>query len=129
MKYSKRGAPLTRCSETLTDSAFFSKIRSHARKLSMFWKPKTDFLLELREPNLEEIGGKRVKFVYPCIACGQRFPLKGVQVDHIVPCGSVLTFEDIGSFYERLLVEKHGYQILCKLCHQTKTNEERRGRK
>jgi len=54
---------------------------------------------------------------------------KETQVDHIVSCGSLRSFEDLPGFTERLLCEASGLQIVCKACHQAKTNEEREQRK
>ena len=54
---------------------------------------------------------------------------KETQVDHIVSCGSLRSFEDLPGFTERLLCETSGLQVVCKKCHQKKTNEEREQRK
>jgi hypothetical protein len=54
--------------------------------------------------------------------CKGWFPQKEVEVDHIVPVGSLLSFEDIGGFVERLLCELDGFVVLCKQCHKVKTH-------
>lgn len=129
MKYSKRGIPLTRCSETMTEAAFFSWIRSHARRLSIRWKPRTDFLISVRRI-AENVSNKRIKWEYNCNHCKEWFALKHIEVDHIIPVGSLQSFEDIGQFYERLLVEKEGYRCFCKGCHlQYYTLVDRKARK
>lgn len=119
MKYSKRGVPLTRNSETMTEAQFFSMIRSHARRLSIKWRPRNDILKENRRPY---IGPSKIrKWEYSCSMCNYWFNKTDIEVDHIVECGSIRSFEDIGPFYERLLIEKDGYVVLCKSCHLVKT--------
>lgn len=56
---------------------------------------------------------------------------KDVEVDHVVPCGSIKGYEDIGPWIERQTVEDiNGFQVLCKAkCHLKKTNKEKEGRK
>jgi hypothetical protein len=122
MKHSKRGVPLTRCSETMTEKAFFSWIRSHARRLSLKWKPRSDFLKEHRRPYIGD--NKRTKWEYQCRDCLGWFIQKNIEVNHIIQCGSITCFGEIGGFYERLLCEKDGYEILCKECHRRLTNKQ-----
>ena len=50
-----------------------------------------------------------------------------VQVDHIIPAGSLRSLEDIAGFVERLAVEDvNDLQVLCKPCHLQKGKEDRR---
>ena len=63
---------------------------------------------------------------YRCNTCDELFRSSDVQVDHITPCGSLRTFDDLPGFVERMFCEADGFQVLCKECHQLKTNEERR---
>jgi hypothetical protein len=37
-------------------------------------------------------------------------------------------YSDLPGFVERMFCEVEGFQLLCKGCHQTKTNEERKAR-
>lgn len=120
MKYTKRGIPLTRNAETMTEAAFFSWLRSALRRLSIKWKPRTEFLKSVRRaydgPN------KKIKWQYPCNKCKEWFIMKDIEVDHITPVGSLKSFSDLGGFCDRLFIEKDGYQILCKRrCHKEKT--------
>lgn len=111
----------------MTEAQFFSWIRSYARRLSIKWKPRTDYLKSVRRPYKGD--NKRVKWEYPCHECRQWLILKNIEVDHIIPCGSLQSFDDIGVFYKNLLCEKDGYVTLCKPCHLKHTNEDRkRGR-
>lgn len=121
MKMTKRGVPLTRASETMTEAQFFSWIRSGIRRMSLRWRPRNEVLRDHRRPYTGE--NKRTKWEYSCNSCKQWFIMKDIEVDHIVKCGSIKTFDDVGTFLERLLCEKDGYQVLCKECHLKKTNE------
>ena len=119
--YTKRGVELTRCGNTMTESEFFSLIRSCLRRLSLRWKPRNDYLNSIRRP-YQGIS-KRSKWEYPCSICGQWFIKAHIEVDHIIPCGSIKSFEDIGLFINRLLIEEEGYRCLCKNCHRVVTNK------
>jgi len=68
---------------------------------------------------------KRLKWEYQCNHCNKWFPDKDVQVDHIVPVGTLKCAEDLIGFLERLTPEE-GFQVLCKECHNTKTQSERK---
>jgi 5-methylcytosine-specific restriction endonuclease McrA len=69
---------------------------------------------------------KRQKFAYECGPCKGLFKAKDVQVDHIQPAGSLLSRQDLPQFVERLYCGEDGLQVLCKQCHQIKTNKERK---
>jgi 5-methylcytosine-specific restriction endonuclease McrA len=73
---------------------------------------------------------KQMKWEYLCAHCKGWFPDKETQVDHVVPVGSLRSFEDVGSFAQRLLFPSNDeLQVLCKADHQAKTNRERELRK
>jgi len=108
---------------TMTEAAFFGMIRSALRRLSIRWRPRNQFLMDIRRP--KENGG-RSKWEYPCKKCKKWFIRAHIEVDHIIPCGSLRSFEDIPEFVKKLLCEKDGYQAFCKECHLIKTNKERK---
>jgi len=110
------------CSGTLTTAGFFGLIRSALRRLSIRWKPRTEYLNSVRRP---KVGGGRSKFEYECQVCHNWFIKAHIEVDHILACGSLRSFGDIGPFVQRLLCEKKGFRALCKPCHLIHTNEER----
>lgn len=56
--------------------------------------------------------------------CGNWFPEKEVQVDHIEECGTLKTFLDASGFLERMLCEKEGMRCVCKACHLSRRDEE-----
>lgn len=109
-------------SGTLSSAGFFGMIRSALRRLSIRWKPRSEYLMEVRRPCT---GRGRSKFEYQCQSCKRWFIRAHIEVDHIVPCGSLRSFDDIGSFVQRLLCEKDGFRALCKECHLEKTNGSR----
>jgi hypothetical protein len=52
-----------------------------------------------------------------------------VAVDHIIPCGALSCANDLPGFVERLFIEVDGLQILCDICHNKKTQAERKSKK
>jgi 5-methylcytosine-specific restriction endonuclease McrA len=74
-----------------------------------------------------QLSDKRVKWEYQCALCGGWFKGKETQVDHIVPCGTLKSFEDLAPFVRRLFCEADGLQVVCKPCHAEKTNARHKG--
>ena len=116
----------TRNAGTMTESAFWSFIRSALRQKSRWWKPILQCKLESRRaykgPN------KRQKFEYQCATCKQWFQEKKINVDHISPAGSLNCAADLPGFVERLFCEKDNLQVLCEKCHDNKTKIEKNGK-
>ena len=108
---------------TLTESAFWSLIRSALRQKSRWWKPIT--LAKQRAKREYKGPNKRQKFEYQCNICKQYFPEKDVDVDHIVPAGTLSCSQDLPGFVERLFCEVEGLQTLCETCHNIKTQNEK----
>jgi len=108
---------------TMTEAAFWSFVRSKLRQAFRYWKPIVNAKMAARRPNKSE--NKRLKWEFQCNHCKEWFPDKEVQVDHIEPVGTLKCAEDLPKFLEQLASED-GYQVLCKPCHQIKTNEERK---
>lgn len=111
-----------RAGATWTEARFWQFIRSGLRMLWQKWPVKWQVLEEARRPST--LGDKRVKWEYQCKSCKGWFLGKDVQVDHIVPAGSLKRLEDLAPFVSKLLVEKDGLQVLCSTCHDKKTREE-----
>jgi 5-methylcytosine-specific restriction endonuclease McrA len=103
---------------------FFTWLRSQLRRISMKWRPRSEAKNAARRaykgPN------KRRKYEYQCAACQEWFAGKDVQVDHILPCGTLKSYDDLPDFVERLFCDKEGFRVLCKECHQKVTNKNRR---
>jgi 5-methylcytosine-specific restriction endonuclease McrA len=113
----------TRNAGTLTESAFWSFIRSALRQKSRWWKPITQCKMNSRRAYKGPL--KRQKFEYQCNICKNWFPEKNINVDHIIPAGSLNCANDLPAFVERLFVEVEGLQLLCSTCHDKKTKQEK----
>lgn len=118
----------TRNANTWTEAGYWSRIRSGLRRMFRFtWKPAA---LALERSKRKYQGpNPRQKFEYQCADCQNWFCRKEVEVDHIVPCGSLNCAADLAGFLERLHAERtEDFQVLCKDCHKKKTAEEREAR-
>ena len=117
----------TRNAGTMTESAFWSFIRSALRQKSRWWKPILQCKLAARRaykgPN------KRQKFEYLCNSCSKWFPEKKINVDHREPVGTLSCAADLPGFIERLFCEVDNLQCLCSSCHDNKTKKEAENRK
>lgn len=125
---SKQRVARTRAGQRWTESRFFSFIRSALRSAAMRYPVKFDALNAVKRSKPTGNPGKH-RFEYRCAVCCKHFPQAEVAVDHIVPAGSLKSFDDLGPFAERLFCEMDGLQVLCKTCHQIKTNAERKSAK
>jgi 5-methylcytosine-specific restriction endonuclease McrA len=119
-------APKTRNSGTMTESAFWSFIRSALRQKSRYWKPISEAKVNARRPYKGPL--KRQKFEYQCNQCKGWFPEKKINVDHICPAGSLKSAQNLPDFIERLFCEVDNLQVLCETCHNAKTKSERNGK-
>ena len=113
----------TRNNGTMTESMFWSFIRSALRQKSRWWKPITQCKLEARRPY--KGPNKRQKFEYECNNCHRWFPEKSINVDHIVGAGSLNCGADLPGFVDRLFCEQDNLQVLCEKCHDAKTKLEK----
>jgi len=114
----------TRGGGRYTEAGYFGFIRSGLRQKSMRWPPKYDVMNAAKRPY--DGPDKRRKFEYLCNGCKQWCAGKEVAVDHIVECGSLKTFEDIPRFAATLFCEEDNLQVLCKECHNIKTQEAKK---
>lgn len=55
---------------------------------------------------------------------GKQKRAHNIEVDHIDPAGSLSCFDDISGFTERMFCGLEGLRVVCKECHQSKTNDE-----
>lgn len=113
----------------MTESEYFSKIRSGLRRTFMYWHPMMLALKKVSRPSQSE--NKRIKTEYQCEICKEWFKRADIHIDHKIECGSLKTYDDIVPFIKRLTVEDPNmFQILCKeKCHREKTNTERQNKK
>lgn len=113
----------TRNAGTMTESAFWSFIRSALRQKSRWWKPIAQCKLEAKRPY--KGPNKRQKFEYQCAQCLKWYADKLINVDHICPAGSLNCAQDLPGFVERLFCEIDNLQVLCEACHNVKTKSEK----
>lgn len=117
--------PRTRAGKTWTEARYWAFIRSALRGAWQRYPVKHQLLRD----NRKTVRGKKHKFEYQCVDCSNWFQGKEVQVDHITPTGSLKDYSDLPQFTETLFCEADNLQIMCKECHQKKTNKEREDRK
>jgi len=86
-----------------------AKIRSALRRLWLYDSNR------IEAKRNAKIGKK-----YRCCKCKKAFISKNVQVDHLEPVG---TITDLNVYVSRLFVKPDELQVLCKKCHQLKTNQ------
>jgi 5-methylcytosine-specific restriction endonuclease McrA len=116
----KPRVPKTRAGGTMTEAGFWSFLRSNLRLASRKWAPRRQVLVSARRPSQSE--NKRLKFEHQCNECLKWFPQKEVEVDHVLPVGSLRSFDDLPGFVERLFCEIDGLVVLCEQCHHVKTH-------
>jgi 5-methylcytosine-specific restriction endonuclease McrA len=114
-KTKRERVPKTRGAGTLTESAFWSMIRSALRQKSRWWKPIQ--LCKQKARRNYKGSNKRQKYEYKCAICEGWFPDKNIEVDHINPAGSLKCGDDLKGFVERLFCEIDNLRVLCKPCH------------
>ena len=119
----RTATPKNRNAGTMTDSAFWSFIRSALRQKSRWWKPITECKMKARRAYKGPL--KRQKFEYQCNSCKDWFPEKKINVDHIIGAGSLNCSADLPGFVERLFCEQDNLQVLCTECHDKKTKLEK----
>lgn len=113
----------THAGNTWTRARYWGFIRSGLRAMWQKWPVKWQVLTDARRAYSGP--DKRVKWEYQCNICKGWFKTKEVSVDHIVPAGSLKSYEDLPGFVERLLCEADNLQVACSECHSKKTKEER----
>jgi hypothetical protein len=63
------------------------------------------------------------QYLVTCDECSAVKRINEVETDHIVPCGSVKSFDEMASWTERNLCEADGLRVLCKGCHDRRRGE------
>jgi hypothetical protein len=119
----RTAAPKTRNAGTMTESAFWTFIRSALRQKSRWWKPITECKMKSRR--IYKGPNKRQKFEYQCNTCKKWYPDKQINVDHIIGAGSLNCSADLAGFVDRLFCEQDNLQVLCETCHNEKTQLEK----
>lgn len=118
----------TRNALTMTESQYFSKIRSILRNGFRYWKPMQLALDNASRPS--QSANKRLKKEFQCKKCTNWFKRTDVEIDHKIECGSLSCYDDIVPFIQRLTKEEiEAYDILCKPCHKIKTDLYKQSKK
>lgn len=114
----------TRNGGSETESQHMGKIRSALRNISRWWKP---FAMALKAASVTHYVGRRRRVVYLCSVCNKLYDRKQVEVNHIIPVGSLKAYSDLPGFCERLFVEDVSLlEVVCKECHLEITQEQRK---
>ena len=123
-------AERTRNGGKWTEAQFQSAIRSALRSKFRYWKPALDCMNRHSRPYTGT--HKRRKKEVQCQMCKEWFAPANIQMDHIVPCGSLkdaagkFTGNSLMAFIKRLTPEDiDAFQPLCRECHRQKTKQER----
>jgi hypothetical protein len=100
------------------------KIRAGLRGISRYWKP---FQVALHLASEKWNVGGRIKKLYRCCKCEKRLDRQSVEVNHIIPVGSLKSYDDLPGFCDRLFVEDVSLlEVVCKECHLEITQEQRK---
>jgi len=115
-----------------TTARFFGFLRSGLREKFNRYPPKYESIKRAAitvQDGHYKTGAKKdqpkYKKQYQCSECKDYFIQKDIQVDHIVPAGSLKSFDDLVTFADRLFCGVDGLQVMCKPCHSTKTKQEK----
>ena len=108
-----------------TQGRFDSFIRSALRGAFRRWPPKYE-AIKSAYVGTKLSKSKRQAKHYQCSICGGEYTQREIQVDHIVPIGSLYPLEE---YVDRLFCEADNLQIACVSCHKKKTKAEREAAK
>lgn len=124
----RKTPPFINCPD-MTTAKFWGTIRSDLRKRWMYFPERKKALIAARVGKLvNERTGRKCIHV-KCTECEGLFLEKECDVDHKIDVGSLKCFEDMPGFMDRLFCKSEDLKILCKACHQEKTNAKRRRKK
>lgn len=114
-----------RCGDRWTEARYRSFIKGTLRSATRKWAPLADVLKKARVR----------RGFYLCNGCKQHVPasikvgskrVKNAVVDHIEPIvDPAVGFTTWDDCIERMFCEADNLQVLCKECHDKKTNEEK----
>ena len=111
-----------------TQSDFYSYIRGGLRKAVWSRHPvKIEYLKSVRFKAPIGVNGKEV-WAFKCEICGKLCRQNEIEVDHIVPAGSLKCEDDLQQFISRLsFVDFDDLRVLDKECHRCVSYAERMG--
>lgn len=105
-----------------TKGRFDAWVTSLLRGGSRRWGPKYECLNAAKTEKKVNSKTGRIAQHYRCACCQNEFTQKDIQVDHITPIGTGLTWDE---FIDGLFCEIENLQVLCISCHAKKTALER----
>ena len=95
-------------------------LRKELRRIHYKWQPRKTAVV-----NARIMRGK-----YVCEECKQWYGPKEIAADHIEPVIDPLkSWEGWDKYINRLFSPAENYQVLCKKCHNDKTQEENKIRR
>lgn len=106
-----------------SEAKFWSFIRSGLR--SKWQRFPSRYAVLAAAKRKYEGPNKQQKWEYLCNSCGEYHLQKNVNVDHIESAGSLRSYDDLPAFVKRLFVGTEKLQLLCSVCHNRKTQEEK----
>ena len=107
-------------------SAYFTWLRGLLRRGWNKSPVKIEFLKKHRYKIKNPSKGKKEIWGGRCNICKNEFPMKNLQVDHVIEAGSLKDFSDIEGFVTRLLAcGEEDLQLACKGCHSIITHSQR----
>lgn len=125
MTMGRPSGPKTRCNGNWTEARYKSFIISGLRQTSKRWAPINEVKKEARVS----------RGIYRCAGCKKDVPftykegrkrVQNVFVDHIEPVvDPIKGFTTWDEYIARMFVEKEGLQVLCKVCHDQKSEKEK----
>lgn len=63
-------------------------------------------------------------FVFICPVCQREWPIQMAEVDHEPPIGTLTNWRDVNNFIQKMFFGPQ--RAICKLCHKTKTAQQRK---
>lgn len=109
-----------------TEARYRAFIRAVLRRGSTKWGVRYDVLNKAKRGKIVNKNTNRLAEHYECNKCHNLFPLKQVEVDHIIPIDEFSSWDET---IERMFCEEDNLQVLCKECHKEKTLDERTTRR
>ena len=106
------------------DKKTINKIKKQLRNATRFWSLKNDIIKESRvrvRIGTYKTGNPKFKTQRKCAGCGELHNRDNVNVDHIREVGAFLGCWN--RFILRLYCDKSNLQVLCKPCHDEKTEK------
>ena len=107
MKKKRTLVPRTRAGGKWTEARYWGFIRSALREANRRFPPR----YAAKAAAKKSVKGQRHRFEFQCAECKQWFKDKEVQVDHIVPAGTLRSYADLPQFVENMFCEADGLQV------------------